>query len=559
MLNASPGTERGVGVSASPWLVALAAALVTLVTACAGGSDGSGERIFRAALGSDPETFDPGVMSGSIEGKVAYQLYEGLLSPPAGDGPPAPGVAERWETSPDGLTWTFHLRDDARWSNGDRVVAEDFRYAWMRMLRGDIAADYVSFVRYIENAHAFELAFKPLSRHPLTAPVARVLENAVGLRAPDDRTLVVTLQSPTPFFADVVMFYTMFPVHRGNIATHGDEGAFRSENLVTNGPFAMDVYLRRNRIELATNPHYWDRDNLGLDRVVFPIIEDASARVTAFTDERVDWIHDLPNNQLAILSALDEFHSAPQLGTYYYRFNVTDPVLSDVRVRRALSLALNRAELCRCTLDELYSPPTGFVPPLPGYDGVDIIHYDPTEARRLLAEAGFPNGDGFPALEILYNTSENHRTIAQFVQDQWQTELGIEVSLINQEWKVYLDTMEALDYQVARAGWIGDYVDPNTFLELWRTGDGNNRTGFANPEYDDIIARSLRESDPNRRLQLLRQAETLLMTELPVMPIYYYSQFHLVRTNVRGWEMNVRNVHLARWIHVDGDAAEADR
>ena len=526
------------------------AAVFAVAAACSSSDElpADPSRTFFAALGSDPETFDPGIMSGSIEGKVGYQLYEGLISPPPGDGPPRPGVAERWETSPDGITWTFHLRNDARWSNGDRVVAADFREAWLRMLRGDVAADYVSFVRYIDNAHAFEVANRALKARRETRVLRNLLERQVGVSAPNDETLVVRLEQPTPFFADVAMFYVMFPVHRGNIELHGQEDAFRSENLVTNGPFRMHRYLRRNRVELVVNEHYWDRDNLGLDAVVFPIIEDNSARVTAFLDERVDWMHDPPNNQLVILSAMDEFQSAPQLGTYYYRFNTTIEPLSDRRVRQALSLALNRAELCRCTLDDLYDTPAGFVPPLPGYTGVDKVRYDPAEARRLLAAAGFPNGEGFPELEILYNTSENHKTIAQFVQDQWQNELGINVVLINQEWKVYLDAMDALDYEVARAGWIGDYVDPNTFLELWRTGDGNNRTGFANPEYDRLIGASLAETDTERRLELLTEAEALLMTEMPVMPIYFYSQFHLVRNNIEGWEMNVRNVHLARWM-----------
>ncbi len=525
--------------------------LFALVAGCSGSEDlpADPSRTFFAALGSDPETFDPGIMSGSIEGKVGYQIYEGLISPPPGDGPPRPGVAERWETSPDGREWTFHLRADAQWSNGDPVVAEDFREAWLRMLRGDVAADYVAFPRYIENAHAFELSNRVLKALPnYSRPLRSTLEEAVGIQAQGDQTLVVRLQQPTPFFADVAMFYVMFPVHRGNIEEHGQDDAFRSENLVTNGPFRMHRYLRRNRIELVVNEHYWDRENLGLDAVVFPIIEDNSARVTAFMDERVDWMHDPPNNQLVILSAMDEFQSAPQLGTYYYRFNTTIEPLDDRRVRQALSLALNRAEMCRCTLDDLYETPAGFVPPLPNYPGVDLVRYDPAEARRLLAEAGFPGGEGFPELEILYNTSENHKTIAQFVQDQWQNELGINVVLINQEWKVYLDAMDALDYEVARAGWIGDYVDPDTFLSMWITGDGNNRTGFANPEYDRLIAGSLAETDTERRLALLTQAEALLMTEMPVMPIYFYSQFHLVRSNLEGWEMNVRNVHLARWI-----------
>jgi len=504
-------------------------------------------RHFVFALSSDPETFDPGVMSGSIEGKVAYQIYEGLVSPPSDDGPPVPGVAERWEMSPDGSTWTFYLRDDARWSNGDPVVAEDFRQAWLRQLRGDIASDYISFVRYLNNARPFEQGLRMMPRF-FRSVLVPVLEPHVGARVIDDRTLEVTLQQPTAYFLDIAMFYTMFPVHRGTIAALGDEDAFRPENLVSNGPFRIERFLRRNRIEMVQNEHYWDGDNLGLDAVTAIIIEDNAARVTAYLDRRVDWMHEPPNDQLAILSADPGFRSAPQLGTYYYRFNVTQPPMDDLRVRRALSMALNREELCRCTLDDLYEAAWAFVPPLPGWEPRDLLRFDPGAARDLLAEAGYPNGEGFPELVILYNTNENHRVIAQAVQDMWRVELGIEVQLLNQEWKVYLETMEALDYMVARAGWIGDYVDANTFLHLWRSFDENNNTGFDNADYDRLMADSIRETDPAARLQLLRDAEALLMQEMPVMPIYFYSQFHLVHPSVEGWDMNVRNVHLARWI-----------
>jgi oligopeptide transport system substrate-binding protein len=530
-------------------------AVLGALSACSGGDAIPSTRMV-FALASDPQTFDPGEMSGSIEGQVAYQLYEGLVSPPPDDGPPRPGVAERWETSADGLTWTFYLRDDARWSNGDPVTASDFRYAWLRMLSGEVAADYVSFVRYIHNARGYEGLRKLLRPWMYAGHRDALLERArseIGVEVVSERELRIRLEVPTPYFLDIVMFYAMFPVHRPTIEAHGAD-AFRPANLVSNGPFAVQNYARRNRIEMVQNPHYWDREALGLDEVWFLIIEDNSARVTAFLDGRVDHMDDPPNDQLAFLSALPTFQSGPQLGTYYYRFNVTDPVLQDRRVRHALSMALNRAELCRCTLDALYTVSDGFVPPMPNYtsplaaDGGALVRFDPIRARALLAEAGYPGGRGFPKLSILYNTSENHRTIAQFVQDQWQNELGIEVELTNQEWKVYLETQEALDYDVSRAGWIGDYVDPDTFLTLWRSFDENNNTGWENAEYDALMEQQLRAPTPAARLELLQRAERLLLEEAPVMPIYAYSQFHLVAPTVRGWEMNVRDVHLARWI-----------
>ncbi len=504
-------------------------------------------RVFRTAIGSDPQTFDPGMMSGSVEGRVAYQIFEGLISPPAGEGPPEPGVAERWEVSPDGLRWMFHLRRDARWSNGDPVTAHDFRYAWLRQLRGDIASDYVTFIRYLRHARGYELLADALDRERW-GWLFPLLERGVGVRVLDAHTLVVELQEPTAYFADVVMFYTLMPVHRGSIEQHGQQDAFRAENIVTNGPFRIETYARRSHIDLVPNEYWWGRETLQLDAVELRIIEDLSARATAYLDGRIDWADELPHNQLGVLSARDDFSLAPMLGIYYYRFNVTEPPLDDLRVRRALALAVNREEMCGCTLDGLYPHANQFVPPLPGYPERDLVRFDPDEARRLLAEAGYPGGRGFPTLTILYNTSENHRTVAQAVLDMWKVELGIDVQLLNQEWKVYLDAMEALDYQVARAGWIGDYVDANTFLSIWRSFDENNNTGWANAEYDAIMASTLRERDPDRRRALLVQAEELLMRELPVFPIYFYSQFHLVSPRVRGWEMNIRDTHLLRYV-----------
>ncbi len=515
-------------------------ALMTIAVAsssCRGGG-GVPADIFAMALGSDPETFDPGVMSGSVEGRVAYNIYEGLVSPPPDDGPPRPGVAERWEVSPDGLTYTFYLRSNALWSNGDPVTADDFVYAWMRMLRHDVAAEYINFVRYLKNARAFEEA--------IIAGQEPQVE--VGVRSQGPQILVVELEEPVPYFIDIVMFYTMFPVHRASIERHGQEAAFAPENIVTNGAFRLAEYRIQNAVKLRKNERYWDADSVRLRGIDMLIIENLSAQVAAFDDGRIDWTYDPPDDQLAILATRDEFRVAPQLGTYYYRFNVTRPPLDDVRVRRALSLAVNRANLCRCTLDGKM-PATAHVAPMPGYTSpTGLVEYDPREARRLLAEAGYPGGRGFPRIEILYNTSENHRTVAQAIQDMWQLELNIDVGLNNQEWRVYLETMNQLDYHVARAGWIGDYVDPNTFLEMWRGDDQNNDTGFANPEYDRLIDAGFAETDPAARERILQEAETLLLTEMPVMPVYYYAQEHLVRTSVRGWEMNVRDVHLGKYI-----------
>lgn len=489
---------------------------------------------FAFALGSDPETFDPGSMSGSVEGDVAYQLFEGLLSPAADDGPPEPGVAERFDLSADGRTYTFHLRPDARWSNGDPLTAADFDYAWRRVLKHKVAADYISLFRLVRGAAAYEA--DPTN------------ESLLGLRVDGPTIFVVELAQPVAYFPELVSFYPMFPVHRGSVEKWGEQEAFKPEHIVSNGAYKMEAYLRRLRIDAALNPHYWGRADVAMKQLNMLIIEDEAARVNAFDDGRLDWVNQLPSNQILSLRTRDTFRRTEMLGTYFLRFNVTKPPFNDPSVRHALSLAVDRELLCRCTLSDLYKPATGMVPSLPGYSASDAVRYDPAEARRLLAAAGFPGGKGFPTVAYLYNTSENHKIVAEGLQDIWKSELGIEVQLVNQEWKVYLDAMERLDFDIARGGWIGDYVDPNTFLDLWRTGDENNHTGWSNAGFDGLIDKAGQTPDPAARLAVLRAAEAILLRELPVMPIYNYAEFHLLRGEIDGWQANLRDVHLARHI-----------
>lgn len=512
----------------------LCIAAFSLLIGCGGEQPPRPADAYAFALGSDPETFDPGSMSGSVEGDVAYQLFEGLLSPAADDGPPEPGVAERFDLSADGRTYTFHLRADARWSNGDPVTAEDFDYAWRRVLKHKVAADYINLFRLIRGAVAYEAA--PGN------------ESLLGLRVESPTRLVVELEQPVAYFPELVSFYPMFPVHRGSIDKWGEQEAFKPENIVSNGAYKMEAYLRRLRIDAAENPFYWGRAAVSMKRLNMLIIEDEAARVNAFDDGRLDWVNQLPSNQILSLRTRDTFRRTEMLGTYFLRFNVTKPPFNDPQVRHALSLAVDRELLCRCTLSDLYKPATGMVPTLPGYPAGDAVRYDPAEARRLLAAAGFAGGKGFPTISYLYNTSENHKIVAEGLQDIWKSELGIEVQLVNQEWKVYLDALERLDFDIARGGWIGDYVDPNTFLDLWRSGDENNHTGWSNTDFDALIGKAAQTADPAERLSVLRAAEGILLRDLPVMPIYNYAEFHLLRGDVEGWKPNLRDVHLARHI-----------
>lgn len=519
---------------------ALACALVLLACACSPERTSEREEnTFRFALASDPETLDPARVTGTVEGRIVQQLYEGLVTfAPSGD-EVAPGVAERWEVAEDGVTYRFYLRENAAWSNGDPLTAEDFVYAWRRVLRADVVAEYLPFLFYLQGAEQWANAD--------LASGERRDPGGFGARSIDDHTLEVVLSEPTPYFLQMLTFPVFFPVHRPSIDAHGQREAFEAGRLVSNGAFALESYRLQSRITMRRNPRYWDAGNVAMQRIEAQIIPDSAAAVLAYQQGRVDWVPELPDEQLRFLAAEPGFREDSGWGTYFFRLNTTRAPLDDVRVRRALALALDRGSLCRCTINGA-APAAAMVPPIRGYDSPDGLAYDPAEARRLLAEAGYPDGEGFPSLTLLYNTSANHRTIAQALQDMWKVELNIDIELENREWRVYLSAMDALDFDIARAGWIGDYVDPNTFLELWTSGNPNNDTGFSSQRFDAAIAAARQEAEPARRASLLRSAEEELLAQVPVIPLYFYAQQQLVDPDVCGFSHNLRNVHLARYL-----------
>lgn len=534
------GTEGATLCAAARLVCAL-----MLLLACTGckAADRGDDRApsFRFALASDPETFDPARVTGVIEGRIVQQLYEGLVVvAPAGDGV-APGVAERWELMDDGVTYRFTLREDARWSNGDAVTAHDFVFAWQRILNGDVVSEYAPFLYYIRGAEAVHEGGSP------DASGSDVHRANPGFRALNRRVLEVVLHEPTPYFLQMLTYPVFFPVHRESIERAGQRDAFRPGTVVSNGAYTLAEYRLQSRISLHRNERYWDAANVAFERVVAQIIVDRASATVAYQQGQVDWVADLPDQQIPFLAAEPGFRSHPGLGTYFFRLNTTRPPLNDLRVRRALALALDRASLCRCTINGA-QPAASMVPPMEGYPQQDLLVYDPDEARRLLAEAGYPGGAGFPTMTLLYNTSENHRTIAQALQDRWKVELNIDVELENREWRVYLGAMDDLDYDIARAGWIGDYVDPNTFLELFTADNPNNDTGYASPAYDAAVEAAKRTRDETRRRELLREAERRLLTDVPVIPLYFYRQQQLVSPRICGFESNLRDIHLVRYL-----------
>lgn len=506
-----------------------------------GGESERAELVF--VNGAEPETLDPSIITGQPEGRVVNALFEGLCAYDE-NGQAVPGVAERWEISEDGKIYTFHLRADAKWSDGAAMTAEDFVRSWRRTLTPETGSQYNYQLFPIKNAQAF-------------AEGRGTDFSEVGVRAVDDRTLVVELENPTPYFIQLCAFPTLHPLPVRVIEKYGDDWV-KPGRIVGNGAYVLESWRINDKIRLRKNPHYWDRDNVALETIDVLPISDANVAFNFYASGLADLVMDkglAPPALLDDLKKREDFHAAPFLGIYFLRFNCVKGPFADERVRRAFSLAVDKKRIVEKITRAGELPAAGFVPPgIPGYEGTEGLGFDPEEARRLLAEAGFPGGKGFPNATYLYSKSELNEAIAVELQGMWREALGVSVNLARQEWKVYLNSMSLLDYDIARSSWVGDYPDPNTFLDMFLTGGGNNRTGWSSAEYDGLIAEAARELDPARRFGILKRAEDLLVrTAVPVCPIYYYVGIQLYDPErLGGIRANVLDEHPLRRIFRKG-------
>jgi oligopeptide transport system substrate-binding protein len=504
-------------------------------------------QIFAWNNDTEPETLDPAVMTGVTEHNIAMALFEGLTSLHPATMDPVPGVAEWWEISPDGLVYTFHLRKNAKWSNGDPVTAEDFRWSWDRALTPATECQYAEMffpIRGAERLYAERAAGKP-------ADFA-----TTGVEVVDPHTLRITLHAPTAYFLEICAFETLMPVHRGTVEKHGKEWT-QPGKLVGNGPFALDVWKPRDRIEVVPNPHWWNRRIVRLERMLIGAIDDQSTAYNKYLEGAVDWIRSIGASKVEEAQAHPDYYVSPYLGSYFFRFNVTRKPFDDVRVRKAFTQAVDKRAVCETVLKAGQKPATGVVSPgIRGYPELEGLPYDPRRARELLAEAGYPGGRGFPEVELLYNTSESHKQVCEQLVEMWKTTLGVKIQLANREWKVYLEDTRKKDYQVVRGAWIADYQDPSTFLDMWCTDRGNNNTGWSNPKYDALLVAAGKELDPAKRYELLAQAERILcVDEVPILPVYYYVNQGMLRPRVKGWSENVRDLHPCQFVWLDGPAA----
>jgi len=493
--------------------------------------------------GPAPQSLDPHVSTGTSELNIQMALFEGLVAPHPETLEPLPAVAREWEFSEDGLTCTFYLREAARWSDGKPVVAADFVAAWRRALDPRQGTPYAYMLYVIEGAEALNQGKPDTAEH-------------LGVRAKGERTLELRLSRPVPYLMSLLMHPVWYPVPSHALSEGGTadlSGPWtQEEGFIGNGPFVLAGESPGQFIEVSRNPHYWDRGTVALNGIRFHVFDDPAAEERAYLAGQLHVTDALPPARVGAYMKRNDpaLRIDPYLGTYYILPNSRQGVLGDRRVRRALSLAIDRHALVDNLLGAGQRAAGGFVPDnMPGYGAEFPVLHAPDEAKRLLAEAGYPEGTGFPVLEYLFNSSESHRKIAEALQSMWASVLGIEVRLVNQEWRTYLQRRANGDFQLARAVWIGDYPEPSTFLDLWTSGSGNNWIGWTHPEYDSLIQRASLSMEPETRMELYRQAESVLLQEDAVIPLYYYVTAYLKDPAVRGWSANLLDWHPYKYLY----------
>ena len=502
--------------------------------------------------GPDPESLDPAIITSQADGRIVSALFDGLTRFNAVTAHAEPALAKRWEISGDGTVYTFHLRDGLKWSTGGQITAHDVVYSWRRAINPDTASDYAGMLFYVKNAEAINSGkLTDLSR--------------LGVRAIDDKTVRVELTAPTPFFLELCAFWALAVVPEKAITQHGDQWCLR-QPLPVSGSHTLEFWHVRDRVRLRKNTHYWDADNTRNNVVDFLPVEAPTTAINLYEAGQADIIWDkslVPIELLDALSQRPDYHKFDYLGSYFVRFNTTKKPLDDPRVRKAMALAIDKAGLVAKYTKGGERLANHFVPPGTGnYSSPEGPTHDPVLAKRLLAEAGFPEGKGFPTdFEYLFNSSEVNKNIAVELQRMWHETLSIQVKLRQAENKVYLAAQSALDYHVTRSSWIGDYNDPNTFLDMFMTQNGNNRTGWSNAGYDRLIRLANATTDPPKRNALFREAETILIAdELPIFPLFFYVGINIYHPDrIGGIHPNILDIHPISAIYAKEHSSPAKK
>lgn len=531
-------------------LVALVLAIFVFSSGCGGRKTpveiGDKEQILHKGNSVESEAIDPQIVTGMSEQRILIALFEGLVNVDPIDLHPVPGVAESWDISEDGLRYTFHLRKNARWSNGDLLTAQDFVFSYNRLLSRNLGAPYANTFYLISGVEDYHKG---------------ILEDfsQVGIKALDDFTLQVTLKEPISYFLPMIAHWSWYPVHKDTVLKYGkrDERGTawtRAGNMVSNGPFKLKSWEMGNTLVVDRNPYYWDKDAIRLNEIHFHAIEDLNTEERAFRSGQLHITEGIPLQKVEVYKTTPYLRLAPFFSTYAYAFNTKRAPLDDQRIRQALNLAIDRQAIIDKVSHRGESAAFSFVPiGAAGYYRSGKFEGNVERAKELLAEAGYPEGKGLRTIRLLYNTSDAHRSIAEALQHMWKKNLNIRVELVNQEWKVLLQARAARDFDLIRFGWVGDYLDPNAFLEIFKRGSTINMTGWANPDYDNYIIQANSTKDQFQRFNDFDKAETILMDELPVMPIYFYNSAYLVQPSVKNWHPNLLDIHPYNTVYLDSE------
>jgi oligopeptide transport system substrate-binding protein len=495
---------------------------------------------------AEPASLDPHLVTALTEGNILNALLEGLTVLDETTSEPLPGVAEKWDISDDGLIYTFHLRPASKWSNGDRITAGDFVYSFNRILLPKFAAEYSYMLWPIKNAEAFN-----------TGRITNFSE--VGITAIDDSTLRIVLERPTPYLPALAAHVTWMPVHRATIEKFGQADNrtsrwTRPENFVGNGAFTLTEWTPNARIVVSKNPNYWDAANNQLNRVIFFPIENSETEERNFRAGQLHITFDLPKAKIPSYRAAipSPLRIDPLLHITYLNFNITKPPFNDPRVRRALALAIDRETIARTVLNGAWPAAHSFTPPsCAGYVPPAQPGHDFSAARRLLEEAGFPGGKNFPAFAVQVLNDANQPRIMEAVQEMWQRELGVKMTIEPSEQKIWLQTQRSMAHTAGTLGWYGDFADPVTFLALLTTGNGNNWSGWSNAEYDSLLKRAANTADPRARYQILQQAERLMQDACPVVPLFHKAANYLIHPAVKNWAPSPLGMHRYQLIRLE--------
>jgi oligopeptide transport system substrate-binding protein len=501
-------------------------------------------QIINIGNAAEPKDLDPATEVGVPESRIIYNLFEALVGKDPKTLKPIPAIAESWKISDDGKVYTFKLRKDVKWSNGDPLTAEDYVFSWRRLLSPSLASVYAYYGFYLKNGKRYNAG-------EIKDP------SEVGVKALDKFTLQATLENPAPFFLDLLFHQSMYAVPRKVVEKYGNRWT-RPENIVSNGAYILDKWELNKAVTLKKNPVFWDKDKVSIDQANFLPVGNSTTEESMFRRGEIDVTSIVPTEKITLWQKDKSgvYNQNIFLGTFAFKCNITKAPLNNKWVRKALALTIDRQKITKFVLRSGQRPATSYTPSgTAGYVPDAILPAttrpeDIAEAKSLLAKAGYADIKKMPHLEILYNTDDGLKKIMEAVQEMWKRSLGISVSLYNQEWKVQQDSEHNKNYQIVRNSWIGDFNDPVTFLELFQKDSGNNNTGWSNTEYDALLEKAAKQRDEKKRFDYLRQAENILMDELPVIPVYWYSRLYLKSPKVQGWYPNIQDIHQLRFVQI---------